>query len=89
MKHLTNSRKIKHWVEDNDHYYLNQKLEREGDELLPIDDDDDEITYCEVCFLQDHEARRKRRNFLRTNSKLIGFELFSGEHPSLISNSGL
>ncbi|KJA27122.1 hypothetical protein HYPSUDRAFT_212781 [Hypholoma sublateritium FD-334 SS-4] len=74
VQHFTSARTIEKWVKHNDHYYLNEK----GDinQLEPMDKDD--FTFCELCFLQDEVLRKKRQTFSQTNSKLVGFELFSG-----------
>lgn len=74
VQHFTSARTIEKWVKHDDHYYLNEK----GDvnQLEPMDKDD--FTFCELCHLQDEVLRKKKQTFSQTNSKLVGFELFSG-----------
>ena len=74
VQHFTSARRIEKWIKHDDHFYLNHK--GDVDKLQPMDEDD--FTYCEPCYLQDEALRKKKHTFSQTNSKLVGFELFSG-----------
>ncbi|KIM49346.1 hypothetical protein M413DRAFT_15448 [Hebeloma cylindrosporum] len=72
--HMTDKLKIERWVQHDDHYYLNQ--EGSKNELSAMSRLD--FQYCKPCHLKDKERRLQVERFKRTNSKVVGMELFSG-----------
>jgi len=74
VRHLTDPEKIEGWIEDDDHYYLNQVGSKYQLEQMKKRD----FGYCAECRSKDEFYRSQRERFLTSNSKLIGMELFSG-----------
>jgi DNA (cytosine-5)-methyltransferase 1 len=72
--HLTDKVKIESWVQHDDHFYLNQEGSRHDLSAMSRL----EFQYCKPCHLEDKERRLQVERFKRTNSKVVGMELFSG-----------
>ncbi|KDR81704.1 hypothetical protein GALMADRAFT_239835 [Galerina marginata CBS 339.88] len=71
---LTDETKIKEWIQEDDHYYLNQ----EGSKMDLHSIDKRDFSYCRNCYIEDKKVKSMHKSFLQTNSKLVGMELFSG-----------
>jgi DNA (cytosine-5)-methyltransferase 1 len=74
-RHLVNQGAIEDWIKSDDHWYLNEKENENGD-LVHLKSKYFKV--CDDCLSERESELREFKDNLKGNGRLRGLELFSG-----------
>ncbi|RDB21087.1 DNA (cytosine-5)-methyltransferase 1A [Hypsizygus marmoreus] len=75
VRQLTDAEEIDLWVKPDNHFYVNQDEDKDGD---LIDMDDDTLPSCTPCYNQRLKKLRRDQELVNANDPIVSLELFSG-----------